>query len=208
MRIMELKPSKHVPGRWLVGLEDGSILRVGEGEVIDFALCAGKELTEEQAARLVQSAKHSNLKERAIAQLTAKPMSRRELERKLDAWGAGEEERERICTRLEELGLVNDADYALRVVRHYSAKGFGVRKLRDELYRRGVPRELWEQALDGADDPAEAIDAFLRKRLPNGAADRAALKKTVDALARRGYGWQDISEGIERLNVELEDNIP
>lgn len=208
MRIMELKPSKRVPGRWLVGLEDGSILRVGEGEVIDFALCAGKELTEEQAERLIQSAKHSNLKERSIAQLTAKPMSRRELERKLDAWGADEEERERICTRLEELGLLNDVDYALRVVRHYSAKGFGVRKLRDELYRRGVPKELWEQALDSADDPAEAIDAFLRKRLPSGTADRAVLKKTVDALARRGYGWQDISEGIERLNIELEDNIP
>ena len=35
MVIEELKPSKHVEGRWLAVLEDGSILRLGEGEVVD-----------------------------------------------------------------------------------------------------------------------------------------------------------------------------
>ena len=49
MVIQELKPSRRVEGRWLAVLEDGSILRVGEGEVIDFALYAGKELSEEEA---------------------------------------------------------------------------------------------------------------------------------------------------------------
>ena len=41
MIIQELKPSKHVEGRWLAVLEDGYILRLGENEVIDFALYAG-----------------------------------------------------------------------------------------------------------------------------------------------------------------------
>ena len=49
MIIQELKPSKRVRGRWLAVLEDGSILRVGEGEVLQFSLCAGRELTEEAA---------------------------------------------------------------------------------------------------------------------------------------------------------------
>ena len=49
MVIQELKPSKRVQGRWLAVLEDGSILRLGENEIIDFALCAGKKLTEEEA---------------------------------------------------------------------------------------------------------------------------------------------------------------
>ena len=75
-------------------------------------------------------------------------MSRRELERKLESWEAAPEEAAAICGRLEELGFLNDASYAEQVVRHYSAKGYGLRKLRDELYRRGVPRELWDEALD------------------------------------------------------------
>ena len=44
MVIQDLKPSQRVEGRWLAVLEDGSILRLGEGEVVDFALYAGKEL--------------------------------------------------------------------------------------------------------------------------------------------------------------------
>ena len=52
MVIRELKPSQRVEGRWLAVLEDGSILRMGESEVIAFALYAGKELTEEEAEAL------------------------------------------------------------------------------------------------------------------------------------------------------------
>ena len=46
MVIRELKPSKHVQGRWLAMMEDGSVLRVGENEVIQFSLYRGKELSE------------------------------------------------------------------------------------------------------------------------------------------------------------------
>lgn len=201
MRIEELKPSQRVQGRWLVVLDDGSILRVGEGEVIDFALCAGKELTANEAERLTAAAHSTALKHKTLDLLTRKPQSRWELERKLAEWGAGEEDVESICMRMEELGFLNDGAYAEQVVRHYAAKGYGVRKLRDELYRRGVPRDLWDEALSAAEDPAEAIDAFLQKKLAGRVPDRTELKKLSDALARRGYGWEDIRSAIGRLGI-------
>ncbi|MBO5917890.1 MAG: regulatory protein RecX [Oscillospiraceae bacterium] len=205
MRIEELKPSKRVPGRWLAVLEDASILRVGEGEVVDFALYAGKELTQEQAQALAAAARRSGLKEKALELLTRKPMSRKELERKLADWEAGEEETAAICDRMEELGFLNDASYAAQVVRHYSAKGCGEHKLRDELYRRGVPRQLWEEALAQAADPADAIDAFVQKKLAGKEPDRKELKKVSDALLRRGYGWEDISAALRRFGAQTED---
>ena len=205
MRIEELKPSKRVQGRWLAVLEDGSILRVGEGEVIDFALYAGKELTDEEAQELVAAARRSGLKEKALDLLTRRPMSRKELERKLQEWEAGEEETASICARMEELGFLNDGAYAVQVVRHYSAKGCGEHKLRDELYRRGVPRELWDEALSQATDPADAIDAFVRKKLAGKDPDRKELKKVSDALMRRGYGWEDISAALSRFGAQAED---
>ena len=205
MRIEELKPSKRVQGRWLVVLEDGSILRVGEGEVIDFALYAGKELTDEDGQALADSARRTGLKEKTLALLTRKPMSRKELERKLGEWEAGEQETSAICARMEELGFLNDAAYAVQVVRHYSAKGCGEHKLRDELYRRGVPRELWDDALAQAADPAQAIDAFVQKKLAGKASDRKELKKVSDALMRRGYGWEDISAALHRFGARTEE---
>lgn len=202
MRISKLAPSKRVEGRWLAFLEDGTILRLGENEVVGFALYAGKELDEEEAAALLDSARRSGLKEKAIELLSRKPQSRKELERKLVQWEAGEEETAAICDRMEELGYVNDASYAAQVVRHYSAKGFGPKKLRDELYRRGVPRELWDEALEQAEDPAGAIDDFVAKKLAGKTPDRKELKKVSDALARRGYSWGDISEALKRYEAE------
>lgn len=198
MKILGLKPSQRVQGRWLVQLEDGTLLRVGENEVLAFSLYQGRELDEEERQRLLDSARKNGLKEKALNLLTGKPISRRELERKLEQWEATEEESAAICDRMEELGFLNDEAYAQTVVRHYSAKGYGERKLRDELYRRGVPREHWEQALEQARDPEEAIRAFVEKKLAGKAGDPKELKKVSDALIRRGYRWQEISPVLDR----------
>ena len=206
MVIEELKPSKHKEGRWLAVLEDGSILRIGEGEVVDFALYAGKELSEEEAERLQDAARRSGLKAKAIELLMRKPQSRRELGRKLAEWEASPEEVEAVCDRMEELGYLNEPEYAGRIVRHYAAKGFGERKLRDELYRRGVPRELWDEALAQIEDEdnASAIDAFLEKKL-KGSHDPKEVKRASDALARRGYRWPEISDALRRYGMEVWD---
>ena len=206
MVIQELKPSRHVEGRWLAVLEDGSILRVGEGEVVEFALYAGKELSEEETERLQDAAHRSGLKYKAIELLMRKPQSRKELGRKLREWEATDEEIEAICDRMEELGYLNEPEYAGRIVRHYAAKGFGERKIRDELYRRGVPRELWDEALEQIEeeDNAAAIDAFLEKKL-KGSHDPKDVKRASDALARRGYRWPEISDALRRYGMEVYD---
>ena len=88
------------------------------------------------------------------------------------------------------------------MVRYYSAKGFGEKKLRDELYRRGIPREMWDDALEQAQDPAEAIDAFVAKKLAGKDLDRKQLQKVSAALARRGYSWSDINDALRRYGAE------
>ena len=134
----------------------------------------------------------------------ARPLSRKEL---TDRLARREDDRagaEEAADWLEGLGLLNDGEYARTVVRHYAAKGFGVKKIRDELYRRGVPRELWEDALAGLDDPAETLDRLLAARLKGREPDREALKKASDYLARRGFGWQDIAAALRRYGAEGE----
>lgn len=204
MVIQELKPSRHVEGRWLAVLEDGAILRVGEGEVVDFALYAGRELSDGEAERLQDAARRGELKSRAIGLLMRKPQSRKELGRKLTEWEASPEEVQAVCDRMEELGYLNEPEYARQITRYYAAKGFGERKLRDELYRRGIPRELWEEALAQVEDSACALDAFLEKKL-KGSHDPKELKKASDALARRGFSWSEISDALRRYGMEAWD---
>ena len=200
MRISKLSASKHKKGRILVQLEGGELLRVGEREVAAFGLCAGKELTAAEKAALERSARESGLKDRALSMLTTRPLSRKELTGRLrERTDATEEEASAVADELERLGLLDDRAYAEALARHYSAKGYGPYRLREELYRRGVPREHWDAALAGTEDPAEAIDAVLRKKL-RGAdlSDPRARKRAADALARRGYRWSDVSAALER----------
>lgn len=217
MTIVKLEPSKHVAERWLVWFEDGSFLRVSEGEVVSFALYQGMEVTDELYDRLSAAAVCSTARSKALDYISHRPLSRKELTDKLTARPPrGKDGRERspiadealaeeVCDWLEDLGYLNDAEYAKTVARHYSAKGYGVHKVKDELYRRGVPRGLWDQALSEAEDPEEGVDAFLRKRFKGRAPDQKELKKAADALARRGYNWNDIREGLNRYGAGIEE---
>lgn len=206
MRISKLEPSKHKKGRFLVHLDGGDLLRVGEREVVTFALYTGQELPDETLEALKAASRESGLRDRALNLLTARSLSRKDFMTRLrEKEDAAEAEAEEVADWLERLGLLNDAEYARTLVRHYSAKGYGPYKLRDELYRRGVPRDLWDDALAQCEDPAEAIDAFLRQKLKGAQPDRKELKRVSDALARRGYRWQDISAALSRYGTEIEE---
>ena len=104
-----------------------------------------------------------------------------------------------------ELGLLDEGRYAAEVARHYAARGYGPRRVRDELYRRGVPREHWEDALRAVEDWQEGLDAFLQKKLRGAAPDPQALKRASDALARRGYSWGEIHAALRRCGAEIEE---
>ena len=205
MKISKLEPSKRKKGRFLIHLESGDILRVGENEMADFALYTGLELSEAQLAALRAASRERALREKALNALTDRPMSRKELTDRLKLLEAGQEEAEGVADWLEGLGLLNDEEYAKSLVRHYAAKGYGPYKLRDELYRRGIPKPYWEDALQEAEDPAEIIDALLWRRLGGGVVDQKALKRASDALARRGYSWGDIHAGLRRYGAEIEE---
>ena len=214
MRISKLSPSTRVQGRWLCQLEDGTLLPIGEREVVSFALGTGVELDDDTLEALTAAARLSRVKERALELLAARPLSRQELVEKLTARPRNRE-KEPLCDKetagaaadwLEELGYLNDGQYARTVAEHYAAKGYGPSRIKEELYRRGVPREHWEGALEELDDPDAAIDAFLAKKLRGAdASDPRARKRASDALARRGYRWEDIAAGLRRWGAVPED---
>lgn len=217
MKITRLEPSQHIKERWLCHLEDGSLLRVTENEVVAFGLYAGVELSPARLEELRQAAGESRVKSKALDLIAHKPMSRKELVDKLTAKPprkrdgtqrepvATPEQAHEVADWLEDLGYLNDAEYARTVARHYSAKGHGDRKVQDELYRRGVPRQYWPEAMEEAQEPEEGIDAFLEKRFRGRTLDQKEMKRAADALARRGYRWNEIREGLNRYGANIEE---
>ena len=216
MRISKLAPSQRVAGRWLCHLEDGTILRITENEIVAFWTVLRSGADRRAAGGVARAAKATAVRDKAMDLLAVRPLSRKELVDKLTARPrnkdkeplADRETAEAAANRLEELGYLNDESYARTVADHYAAKGWGPSRIREELYRRGVPREYWDGALEDLDAPDDAIDIFLQKKL-RGAdlTDPKTYQRAANALARRGFRWEDIKEGLRRYGAAMEEEF-
>ena len=202
MRIAKVEKSKHKQGRVLVFPEEGELLRITEAELLPFGIYPGAELSDEQVDALREAARRSETKLRAAHMASSRMLSKKELTERLRRKGADPDEAAQAAERMEELSAVNDGAYAGVIVRHYAAMGYGRGRVEQELYRRGIPKELWENALQELPDSGEAIDAFLRGKLKGRTPDRAERKRLSDALLRRGYSWNDIRLALNRLGGE------
>lgn len=198
MRIETLLPPAQPGKPWTLLVEGGkSPLRLPEGVIIDFALYQGKELEDDLWEELQTAAFAAGLREKAVSLLTGRLMSAGQLEEKLLARGGTPQQVAEIIRWAQTIGLLNDREYAKALARHYQTRGYGLYKIKDELYRRRVPREYWEEALAELEEPDEVIDRFVAAKLKD-PGDRKQVKKVSDALVRRGFSWSQVSAGIQR----------
>ncbi len=194
--------------RYAVTLSDGDSFRVTLNDVADFSLYTGRELSEDMLCALKEAAALSRCKDRAMRSISARAMSERELYDRLVEKGETERNAAAAVAWLLELHFLNDAAYAAGLVRRCANRGYGPKRVRDELYRHKVPKELWEDALAELPEQDDTLDRLLAQRL-RGAdrGDRAALKKATDALLRRGFGWTEIRYALERLHYESDEEL-
>lgn len=207
MKITEVKASTKVKGRYLVKFQDDTLLRVGEQEILDFALSVGKELSIEEAETLEKLGNLSTLKNKAYNLLSRKPMSTHDLAQKLALWEATPEEIDSICERFTELQLLNDEEYSKLLARHHHNKGYGRKKIEAEFYRHGIDKELWEEALLALEPKDELLQKFLAQKLKGDTTDPKLVKKASDALLRRGFSWQQVKEALLLYNQELSEQL-
>ena len=81
--------------------------------------------------------------------------------------------------------------------------GYGAARAKSILYEKGIPKELWDEALEDLPEMDGAIDTFLRRKLDGRTLDAKQIKKTVDALLRRGHSYHDIQAGLRRYEASL-----
>lgn len=206
MRIERVEASKHKKGRVLVFLEDGACLKITEQELLDFGLRSGDELDEEALGRLKEAAGLSNTRAAAADLIGKRAMSRRDLERKLQEKGASEAEARYAAEWLEAIGALNDREYAAALVRHCGDMGYGPARAREKLYEKGVPRELWEEALEELPADGGQVEAFLRSKLRGRIPDEKEKRRLTNALLRRGFPWGEVKDAWRRLGDNIEED--
>ncbi len=198
---MTLREIKQTSERFTLVFDDGTELKTTLGIITERFIHSGMDFDEDAYNELVSACTLALAKARALRIINARPMSREELRKRLVEKGETPENAEECAEWLCQMGLINDTEYAGSVVRHYAAKGYGASRIKQELRRHGVSRELWDEAMEQMPEQDEYLARFLRSRLSD-PGDRAQVKKVSDALFRRGYSWDQIKHALNEFDTQ------
>ncbi len=164
----------------------------------------GREIDDEALHDCVLDSQLKRCKDKAMWLISYRDHSRRELFDKLKK-DYPEDVAEAAVTRMEELGLINDASYARRYtadlinVKHLSERG-----IRQKLYEKGIDRDLIDEILDETElDEAQQIRAVIEKKYARGLDDEKIRRRAVNALQRLGFGYGSIKSVLnEYTDIE------
>ena len=204
MRIDALKNAPDRAGRYWVTFSDGTKLGLYRQTVEDFVLYPGKELDEQEFARLGEEAGKMSAKMRAVRIVSASSVSKRDLQQRLVRKGEDPEQAKASVAWMEDLHLVDDRATAEQVVRSCIYKGYGLQRAKQALYEKQIPKAYWDEALEDYPDQSEKIQEFLRARL-DADSDEKQKKRAIDALIRRGHSYGTIKKAMDALSFDSED---
>ena len=191
LRIESVAAKPDRAGRYLIRFENETTMRLYRQTVEDFGLYAGLELTDRQLDALRSAAGQMSAKMRAVRIVSASSVSKRDLQERLVHKGESEEQAAQAVAWMEEMNLLDDRQTAEQVVSRCIRSGYGKARAKQALYEKKIPKEYWDEVLEGYPDQQEKIMEFLNSRL-RGSWDQRELKRTIDALVRRGHSYSDI----------------
>lgn len=191
------------PDRVSIYLDGQFVLGLGAAIAEERGLRVGQILAVEQVAGLREQDELGKAVDKALAFLTARPRSIREVRDRLKEKEIPPATIDAVVARLESWGYVGDEGFARYWIENRSAnQPRGKRLLRQELWRKGVERETVDQALDAAElDEEGAALALARKRINQlRALDEQTQRRRLAAfLQRRGYDWPTVKRALDRL---------
>ena len=195
MKITDIRPRRK--GLSAVYIDGDYALSLDTQTLLEHRIDIGREFDDEELHDLIESSNERRAKEKALWLISYRSHSKKELRDKISRT-CDRQSAEKAVERMEELGLVNDRDYAERCAqtliftKHMSKRGAAM-----ELRRKGIESEIINEVLDDIEiDEREQIQAVIERKYPK-IDDEKIRRRAVAALQRLGYGWEDIKAVIE-----------
>ncbi len=201
MNITKIKKGKK---RYNVYIDEEFSLAVGEETLLKLDLYEGKKIDQEELERINHYEDSVRAKDYALNLLSYRPRSKRELTRRLKEKKFGEETAQEILINLEQIGLVDDYDFAKYYIESYRDKK-GIYRLKNELIKLGIDMTVIDKALeevpvDEKQTATKLIDKWLRTHKVR---DKGTEKRLVDHLVRRGISWDTVSDLRKHIKQRL-----
>ena len=178
------------------------VMNLDAQTLIENRFDVGREIDDDELKDIIDKSNERRAKEKALWLISYRSHSKKELFDKLKR-SFDEESAQKAVDRMEELGLINDEEFAKLYARKLvNGKKMSVKAAEFELYRKGIDKITAEQVLGELEyDPQTQIIEFITKKYKN-IQDEKIKRRAVAALQRKGYSWEEIKQAIESLVSE------
>lgn len=199
MIIKDIVPLKK--GNVKIVFNDGECAFIYGKTAENAGLYSGVSIDPDDLEELISASEKDRAFENALYILEYRPHAEKELVSKLKAKGFSNESALYAVDKTRDLGLINDGDFARLLCEDLiNRRGYGKKRIEQELYKRGVSRDITEETLGLFEfDGAEAAAEIIKKRftpLPN---DESGKRRMNSYLIRRGFSFEDIRKALSTL---------
>ena len=193
------KSKKHLTA---VQFPDETVL-LDNDTVAVFGLQEGDHISDDRLQELTDDSARRRAKEKALWLLSFRDYPQKELKDRLRR-DFGADIAAQTAETLADAGIISDRRYAENAAEQMiTFKGYSKNRARQELYLKGIDRELIAEILDNIEtDETAAIAALIQKKYADDLDDEKGRRRVFAAMARRGYGFDDIKAAIRQLTMD------
>lgn len=163
------------------------------------------EIDEDELAELESSVMQRRAFNKALDILAQREHCHREVITKLMQRGYSREVAEEATDRLSEYGYLDDERFARLYAKELKEKKkYGKARIKQELFRKGIDRDIIDTVLSETDENSEEeIKELLLKKYPAFSSDEKIRNRAINALIRYGYPIGEIKKAM--LSIESND---
>ena len=209
--ISKITRQKNNPERYNVFIEDKYAFAVDEGTLIKFGLTKGKVLEQFDIDEITYEDEIAKVFNKALNFLSYQMRSEHEVRKKFIDAGHGEAVVQEAIHKLEKLGFLNDASYAKALLETKKATAKkGPRAVRQDLIKKGIDKKLQDEVLETYSHEEQVKLALQLAEKQVRAGDKktpAQVKQKIqESLMRKGYSFTIVSEVLDQIELEREDD--
>ena len=201
MSVLTLRPGKNNKVHLLL---DGEYAMTADSDFVAFSgLYDNMILDDEALADLQGKVNARRAFNKASDLLALRDHSEKELLQKLRQKGFADGAEEAM-EKLKSYGYLDDSRFALRFAQELQrVKHYGKKRIEQELYRKGVSREVVSDTLEQLNFDEDALPALIERKYLRQLDTEKGVQKTVAALQRMGYSFGEIRDALQKVQEDV-----
>ena len=194
---LSVKPGK---GEKMHLHSDGEyFMTVDSGYLVELGIYNGMEVNCENIEEIRRNISVRRSYNKAVDLLSRRDHSKKELIDKLRQKGHGEYAAQAV-EKLSEYGYIDDRRFAFTFAEELiRLKSYGKKRVEQELYRKGIDRDIISEVISECDFPSEKLTELIERKYNRYLYDEKGVNKTVNALLRLGYSYSEIRDAIREI---------